>query len=250
MAFMMFHNSAMYCFMKRKSKDIVAERLDYLMNSYPHLGTQMKLAKKTGIGQTTIGRIRRGEVNATAENLRAIATAFDVPVGFFFDDEPYMSSIGEANWASTRQPSPSGRPPNRDGQLPLISWVQAGSWNDTVDNFHPGDADEWIYCPFKHSENAFVLKVVGKSMYNPGAERSYNDGDYIAVDPARGAVNGSMVVVRLDDDHTATFKQLLVEPDGEMMLMALNPAWPNRIMKISSKATICGVVIGKWTDEA
>lgn len=244
------HNKTMYCFMKRKSKDIVAERLDYLMKSHPNLGTQMKLAKKTGIGQTTIGRIRRGEVNATAENLRAIATAFDVPVGFFFDDEPYMSSLGEANWSSDRLPggAPS-RPPGKEGQLPLISWVQAGNWNETVDNFHPGDADEWIYCPFKHSENAFVLKVVGQSMYNPGGDRSYNDGDYIAVDPQREPVNGSMVVVRMDDEHTATFKQLLVEPNGDKMLMALNPAWPNRIMRVGNNATICGVVIGKWTDE-
>jgi SOS-response transcriptional repressor LexA len=33
------------------------------------------------------------------------------------------------------------------------------------------------------------------------------------------------------------------------MLMALNPSWPNRIIKIDSSATICGVVIGKWSDE-
>ena len=73
--------------MKRKSKEIVAEQLDLLMKQNPHLGTQMKLANKTGIGQTTIGRIRRGEVNATAENLRAIADAFDVPVGFLYGEE-------------------------------------------------------------------------------------------------------------------------------------------------------------------
>lgn len=224
--------------MKKKSKDIVAERLDYLMKSHPQLGTQMKLAKKTGIGQTTIGRIRRGEVNATAENLRTIASAFDVPVGFFFDDDVV--------WPD----GVSGRPSSpREGQLPLISWVQAGNWNETIDNFHPDDADEWIYSPFRHTDNAFVLRVVGKSMHNPGGERSYNDGDYIVVDPGRQAVNGSMVIVRLNNEHTAVFRQLLIEPNGEMMLMALNPAWPNRIIKIEHNVAICGVVIGKWTNE-
>ena len=224
--------------MKKKSKDIVAERLDYLMKSNPQLGTQMKLAKKTGIGQTTIGRIRRGEVNATAENLRTIASAFDVPVGFFFDDDA-------AGWPD----GIPGRSPSREGQLPLISWVQAGNWNETIDNFYPGDADRWIYCPFRHTENAFVLRVVGKSMYNPVGERSYNDGDYIVADPGRQAANGSMVVVRLNNEHTAVFRQLLIEPNGEMMLMALNPAWPNRIIKVEHNIAICGVVIGKWTDE-
>lgn len=47
----------------------------------------------------------------------------------------------------------------------------------------------------------------------------------------------------------ATFKQLLIEPNGERMLMALNPSWPTRIMHVSTNATICGVVIGKWTAE-
>ena len=244
--------------MKRKSKEIVAERLDQLMKQTPHLGTQMKLANKTGIGQTTIGRIRRGEVNATAENLRAIADAFDVPVGYLYGEETVHGIRVDMD---IRQPSPApkrtmgttrgyfGPPPDKIGQLPLISWVQAGNWTEAIDNFAPGDAEEWIPCPFKHSQHAFVLKVVGKSMYNPGNDKSFNDGDYIAVDPCREARNVSMVVVRLDDDHTATFKQLLVEPNGERMLMALNPSWPNRIIHIHASATICGVVIGKWTAE-
>ncbi|EEO27839.1 LexA family protein [Oxalobacter paraformigenes] len=241
---------------KRKTKEIVAEQLDLLMKQNPHLGTQMKLAKKTGIGQTTIGRIRRGEVNATAENLRAIADAFSVTVGFLYGEETihgiHMDADGpaEAPLPPEVKPGYSGPPPDKVGQLPLISWVRAGNWSETIDNFAPGDAEEWIPCPFKHSRHAFILQVVGKSMYNPGGERSYNDGDYIAVDPCREAQNGSLVVVRLDDDNTATFKQLLIEPNGERMLMALNPSWPNRIMHVNANATICGVVIGKWTKEA
>ena len=90
--------------MKRKSKEIVAERLDQLMKQTPHLGTQMKLANKTGIGQTTIGRIRRGEVNATAENLRAIADAFDVPVGYLYGEETVHGIRVDMD---IRQPSPA-----------------------------------------------------------------------------------------------------------------------------------------------
>ena len=243
--------------MKRKSKEIVAEQLDQLMKQNPHLGTQMTLAKKTGIGQTTIGRIRRGEVNATAENLRAIADAFDVPVGYLYGEETIHGVRMEPDApAMPDTPPPETKPgycgpaPDRVGKLPLISWVRAGNWSETIDNFAPGDAEEWIPCPFKHSNHAFILRVVGKSMYNPGSDRSFNDGDFIAVDPCREARNGSMVVVRLDDDHTATFKQLLVEPNGERMLMALNPSWPNRIIHVNSNATICGVVIGKWSEEA
>lgn len=76
--------------MRKEAKDIVASRLDALMNSHPEFGSQQKLAKKTGIGQTTIGRIRRGEVNATADNLQSIADAFRVPISYLFGEDAHQ----------------------------------------------------------------------------------------------------------------------------------------------------------------
>lgn len=75
---------------------MVAERMGGLMKAVPHLGTQMKLANKTGIGQTTIGRIRRGEVNATSENMRSIADAFGVTVGYLYGEEAAAGKPVEA----------------------------------------------------------------------------------------------------------------------------------------------------------
>ncbi|WP_232036135.1 LexA family protein [Burkholderia stabilis] len=135
------------------------------------------------------------------------------------------------------------------GKLPLISWVQAGDWSEIVDNFHPGDAEDWILCPFNHGPSAFILRVVGESMYDPSGPKSYAPGDYIAVDPSREAVNRSMVVVRLLDDEKATFKQLIVDPDGTKMLKALNPNWPKPFIEINGNAKIVGTVIGKWVPE-
>lgn len=135
------------------------------------------------------------------------------------------------------------------GKLPLISRVQAGAWTQIVDNFQPGDAEEWIPCPFNHGPNAFVLRVEGTSMYNPGGDKSYADGEFIAVDPSREARNRSMVVVRENGDQSATFKQLLIEPDGTYLLQALNPNWPRRIMPMPENSEIVGVVIGKWVQE-
>lgn len=68
---------------------------------------------------------------------------------------------------------------------------------------------------------AFCLRVRGNSMYKPGGGPSYADGDIILVDPDREAKPGDRVIVRLDDQHEATFKQLLVE-DGRKLLKALN----------------------------
>ena len=85
-------------------------------------------------------------------------------------------------------------------------------------------------------------------MYNPGGRYSYRPGEKICVDPDRAANNGDRVIVRLEDKQSATFKQLVVE-DGRMYLKALNPDWPEKIIEVNERATICGVVIGRWVDE-
>ena len=132
--------------------------------------------------------------------------------------------------------------------VPLISWVQAGVWSDVADPFQPGDAEEWLPCPVRHGPRTYCVKVRGDSMHNPSGRPSYADGDIIFVDPDREAKAGDRVIVRLDDQQEATFKQLLIE-DGRKMLKALNPEWSPRYIEINGNATITGVVIGKWVPE-
>ncbi|OYQ80851.1 hypothetical protein B9T11_05050 [Wohlfahrtiimonas chitiniclastica] len=132
------------------------------------------------------------------------------------------------------------------GMIPVISWVAAGSWSN-IESLPPDETPRWLPCPVGHSKNTYALRVSGISMQNPNGKPSFDDGDIIFVDPERFAENKSFVVVRLDDDITATFKQLIIE-NGEKYLRPLNPNWPDKIIKVNGNATICGVVIGKWVD--
>lgn len=132
--------------------------------------------------------------------------------------------------------------------VPLISWVQAGCWADVSDPFAPGVAEEWLPCPVRHGPNTYAVRVRGDSMYNPDGRPSYSDGDIIFVDPSKDAKHGDRVIVRMDDQAEATFKQLLVE-DGRKLLKALNPDWKPRYIEINGNATMAGVVIGKWVPE-
>lgn len=244
-------------YMKETPKETVGRRVTELMAAVPSLGTQQKLATRTGIGQTTIGRIRRGEVNATADNLKRIANAFNVPVSYLYDetdvsgmtpeqaqarDERLLRDNGELD--NNVMPGPDIR-----GKLPLISWVQAGEWTDIAEKFQPGDAEDWIPCPFQHGPHAFILRVVGESMYDPTGAKSYAPDEFIAVDPARTPANRSMVIVRVDHEEKATFRQLLMDEDGTQLLKALNPNWPNRVFPMPRGSRIVGVVIGKWVPE-
>lgn len=137
--------------------------------------------------------------------------------------------------------------PDIKGQYPLISWVQAGAWETIVDNFAPGDAEEWLDAPVKVSSASYYLRVRGESMYDVSDHRSFRDGELVLIDPNADAENGAFVVVRLDDESEATFKQLIIE-GGKKYLKALNPNWPNRIFEVNGNATICGVVKGKFVD--
>lgn len=118
------------------------------------------------------------------------------------------------------------RAPSRR-RVPIISWVQAGSWSEVQDNFHPGEADEWADAfDSLPGNNAFALRVVGDSMTNPApGGRSFPAGTIIIVDPARGAAAGDFVVAKDVDTQQATFKQLTTD-GGRWFLRPLNPAYP------------------------
>lgn len=201
--------------------------------------SQAQLAEAVGISQVSIAKIERGgdtkhgakiaaALGTTAEELSGIR-----PVTTSHAAEPIAQYLVE-------RPTPK--------LVPLISSVQAGNWSDIVGNFRPEDAEDWLPCPVRHGPNTFCLHVEGESMSNPGGKPTYEPGDVIFVDPGRAAQPGDRVVVRLETQQQATFKQYL-EEDGRKFLRALNPDWRPKIIEINGEATICGVVIGKWVAE-
>jgi len=134
--------------------------------------------------------------------------------------------------------------PETKGLIPLISWVQAGSWCEVVDLYEVGDAEDWLPCPANHGPRCFALRVRGESMYDPHGRRSFREGDIVYVDPDRQHENGSLVIAKLSDSQEATFKQIVIE-DEKRYLKALNPSWPERMMSINGSCHIVGVVFSK-----
>lgn len=119
--------------------------------------------------------------------------------------------------------------------IPLISWVQAGSWSETVDNYHPGDGIDLIPTTAKTSKNAYALKVSGDSM-----EPKFSEGSIIIVDPDAYIVNKSYVIAKLEDSQEATFKQY-IEEGGKKFLKPVNPRYP--LIEINEETIFCGRVI-------
>lgn len=123
-------------------------------------------------------------------------------------------------------------------RVPLISSVQAGSWTEVVDNFQPGDAEEWIDVTSRVDPSAFALVVVGNSM-----EAEFREGEIVIVDPGREARSGDYVVAKINDDE-ATFKQLIVD-GGNVYLRPLNSDYPVIVVPKDKTFMIVGRIVEK-----
>lgn len=181
---------------------------------------------------------------------------FDMPLGSNLAKDQWQSDLLPLSYSTEAHDSaqlvykdePPEAGPKIRGFVPLISWVQAGAWEQIVDNFAPGDAEEWMPCIKRCGPRTFALRVRGVSMHNPYGKPSYEDGDVVFIDPDAPAEHGKCVVVRIEGQSEATFKQLIIE-GNDKFLRPLNPDWPGpKLIRVDSDATICGVAIGKWVE--
>lgn len=216
-----------------------AERLTWAMERAEM--SQSDLARVVGIKPQSIQYLCDSNRNAQGSKYNSrMAAALSVSATWLETGKgDRLARDGMITAGASVEPGPDIR-----GRVPLISWIQAGGWERIVDNFTPGDAEDWMPCPTKYGEHTFALRVRGVSM-----EPKYQDGDIIFVDPDAQAEHGKNVVVRLDEENEATFKQLVIEGERKF-LKPLNPDWPGpKLIQINGNATICGVVIGKWVPE-
>jgi SOS-response transcriptional repressor LexA len=201
------------------------------------LRTQAALAKKSGVAQSTIGRLLRGEVNPQSGNLERIARAFGMSLSQLAEIAQYGEFVAE--------PAEDPRPAERSVRVALISWDQAESFADAPNSTQPDGGDEWMPRPKYSGARAFALRVRGESM-----EPDYQHGDIIFVDPEVVPEHGKDVVARLGDRNEVVFRRLVIEGRLEYLKPA-NPNWPDKIVEISTDpgARIIGVVIGKWVEK-
>lgn len=122
---------------------------------------------------------------------RKIEIALGEPVG-------WMDADHTTDFSQHRNVAPA---PVGTRKIPLISYVQAGSWTDTIDPYHPGDAHEWLLTDLELSEYAFGLEIKGNSM-----APEFNPGDRVIIDPAVSPRPGDFVVAK-NGEEEATFKK-------------------------------------------
>ncbi len=241
--------------MHRMHKRTIAEVLNNLMN-LAQIGPT-ELSRKTGVDQSTISRIRLGKIAEPRDShVSALARHFGVNTEQLRGREP-LPDVTQINTAprgtlqfshlSPRLQKETVDPaelantepgPEIKGYVPLISWVQAGNCSEAIDMFYKGDAEDWVECPLNLSKNTYALRIKGASM-----EPRFHEGEIIIVDPnGDWDRSGAFVIAKRTNENEVTFKQLFKD-GGSYYLKALNPEWPERIIRMDREEwSICGVV--------
>ena len=73
------------------------------------------------------------------------------------------------------------------------------------------------------------------------------EGDKVVIDPSLEAFAGHFVAAKRASDEATTLKQLRQE-GSEMYLYALNPDWPERIIRMNEEWSVCGRARWKISD--
>ncbi len=186
--------------------------------------TQKELAQKSGVKQSVISDLETGNAKSTGSILELAnalgVTAEELKKGVF--DETSLTNV------ATVVPR----------MAPVLSWVQAGTMTN-VEAVDMSQVEEWLPIPDGDCEKCFYLKVQGLSNYP-----EFHEGDYILVDPTlpfSDMNSGDIIVVRKFDD--ATFKRLVIEPDGTKYLQAINPEFKPNIILLDENCEFVGEVV-------
>ena len=130
---------------------------------------------------------------------------------------------------------PNVEPLGESKRIPIISWTQAGTWQQICDTSQYGDYGEYVETDAK---GIFALRVRGESM-----ETEFHEGDIIVINPYLKPEHNDYVVV-CNEEGEATFKQLK-KYGKTRVLHPLNPKYDDIELIRDIEYRIIGVVVEK-----
>lgn len=176
--------------------------------------TQQALAEMTGVNRVTVTGWESDGYQPNGVNIIALCEALRCHPAWL------VAGVGAPDSLETTSNPKINAEALRVKQIPLISWVQAGTWTTTEPGVRRDDAEEWVYTTATVSNDAFALKVHGDSMTNPLGSPSIPEGSIIVVEPNINdinTVNGKIVVAYINGGSEATLKKFVND-------------WPNRYL--------------------
>ncbi len=176
-------------------------------------------------GQSRIGNYETGARMPDLEDIKIISSVLNI--------EPSDLAFGTGNVV----PATIGTT-----KVPLISYIQAGSWTGIEDLRTTCEEYEYILTDLDVSEDAFALKIKGDSM-----EPEFIEGDIVIIDPTVKPHAGEFVAA-VNGDYEATFKKYRPLEDLDeygrqhFELVPLNPDW-HKLSSLKQEIRIIGTMV-------
>ncbi len=197
--------------------------------------TQQQVADAIGVSKTSVIYWEKDENLPKHDSLMALAKILGVTSDYLL----YGKEGDSLNKNVTVPFLIAGR------FVPIISWLQAGTWTRSVSVLMETQFREWLPPNPKCGKNGYGLIVIGESM-----SPDFRPSDKIYVNPdfqISDLKTGDLVIVACDGETEATFKKLIVESNG-MYLEPLNPKWHEKIIPLRKGCKLVGKVIGLYRD--
>jgi SOS-response transcriptional repressor LexA len=188
--------------------------------------TQVALGKSIGVSDVTIGFWEKDINKPGRDGLKALAAFFGVSENYIL--------FGDGG--NTVEPVQFG-----GRRLPVISYVQAGTWTGTGDIHSLSDITEWVNADESMSRDSFALRVRGDSMDGKSSGRSIPNNAIVTVetnfDPLN--LNGCVVIAMLDGSDEATIKELQIDGPNKFLV-----PWNERydVIRVNGNCRIVGYV--------
>lgn len=227
----------------KTAKDIRLENLAALVFKSARQSGQVKeFAIAHDLSRSHVSQMLNGHRAMGDEVARRIEDAQRLPRGWMDVHHP---AVGEdAAHYKLDNARPAG---DETRELPIVSFVQAGSWSEIADPYAKGHGLDSIAVDAdlarSLSRSAFALVIEGDSMLD-----LFQPGDVVVIDPEIAPVPGDFVVAKLDREERATFKKYREKglgSDGnlEFDLVPLNLDYPVISVNSNFPARVIGVMV-------
>ena len=162
------------------------------------------LARETKIPQPTLHRILSGATKSPrGASLAPLANYFCITINQLMG----VDKFPEDRIAGTHNSRIYGWTP-----VPMISWKQAAKWQDFQDELRKQNWSEWTSTDLSISNAAFAVSVSGDAM-----APTFNENTALIIEPELEPKNRDYVVIALSTNHSAAFRQLLIDGDDKYL---------------------------------
>lgn len=181
--------------------------------------TQNAVAKTVGVSRAAVTQWENGLTKPKGEYIHALAKLYGCTTGYILHGED--SEIGNVTPASVGLV-----------QIPIISYVQAGCWTESVEFRDLDGSIKYITTDLDVGSRTFAAEIQGDSM-----QPEFVEGDVVLIDPDEPYRPGDYVMAK-NGDHEATFKKYKSRghtADGRELfdLVPLNDSYPTLHSDIS-----------------